>query len=67
MRCHSDVLSWVDVRDGLMYRWVDVKFDHYCLLIFYKKYQRDELQSGPLVVKSLMGRHVGDKSKWLGG
>jgi hypothetical protein len=66
MRCHSDVLSWVDVPDGLMYRWVDVKVDHCCLVMVDRKYQMDELQSGPLMVKSLTGRHFA-KSKWLGG
>jgi hypothetical protein len=66
MRCHSDVLSWVDVPDGLMYRWVDVKVGHCCLVMVDRKYQMDELQSGPLMVKSLMGRCF-VKSKWLSG
>ena len=66
MRWHSDVFSWVDVPYGLMYRWVDVKVDHYCLIMVDRKYQTYELQSGPLMVKALMGRHFA-KYKWLSG
>jgi hypothetical protein len=57
LRFHSDVLSWVNVLDGLMYRWVDVKVDHCCLIVVDRKHQMDELQSGPLMVKALTRRH----------
>jgi hypothetical protein len=66
MRCHSDVLSWVNVPYGLMYRWVHVKVDDCYLIMVDRKYQMDELQSGPLMVKSLTGRCF-VKSKWLSG
>jgi hypothetical protein len=51
---------------GLMYRHDDVKVGHCCLVMDDRKYQMDELQSGPLMVKSLTGRHF-VKSKWLSG
>jgi hypothetical protein len=38
MKCHSDVLSWVDVLDGLMYRWVDVKDVHCCIIMVELSY-----------------------------
>jgi hypothetical protein len=66
MRFHSDVLSWVNVIDGLMYKWDDVKVDVCCLIMVYRKYQIYELQSGPLMVKSITERHF-VKSNWLTG
>jgi hypothetical protein len=59
-------LSWVNVPDGLIFRWVDVKVDYCCLIMVDKKYQMDEIQSGPLMVKSLMGRRFVN-SKWVSG
>jgi hypothetical protein len=41
---------------GLMYRRDDVKVGHCYLVMADRKYQMDELQSGPLMVKSLTGR-----------
>jgi hypothetical protein len=52
MKCQSDVLSWVNVPYGLMYRWVDVKVNHCYLIMVDRKYQMDEIQIGPLMVKS---------------
>jgi hypothetical protein len=50
---------------GLMYRRDDVKVGHYCLVMVDRNNQMDKLQSGPLMVKSLMGRHSWIKfSKW---
>ena len=66
MMCHSDVLSWIHIPYGLMYIWDDVKVIHCFLFMIYRKYQMDELQSGPLMVKSLTGRCF-VKSKWLSG
>jgi hypothetical protein len=40
---------------GLMYRWDDVKVGHCYLVMADRKYQMDEIQSGPLMVKSLTG------------
>jgi hypothetical protein len=40
--------------------WIDVKMTHYRLVMVV---QMDELQSGPLMVKSLMGRCFVVKSK----
>jgi hypothetical protein len=37
--------------------WIDVKMTHYCLVMVDREVQMDELQSGPLMVKSLTGRH----------
>jgi hypothetical protein len=48
----------------LMYRRDDVKIGHCCLVMVDRKYQMDGVQSGPLMVKSLMGRRF-VKSKWL--
>ena len=51
---------------GLMYRRDDIKVGHCYLVMADWKYQMDELQSGPLMVKSLAGiRFV--NSKWLSG
>jgi hypothetical protein len=36
MRCHSVVLSWVDVPNELMYRWDDVNLGH-CFLVVINK------------------------------
>jgi hypothetical protein len=49
---------------GLMYRWDDGKIGHCCLVMVDRKYKMDEIQSGPLMVKSLMGRRF-VKSKLL--
>ena len=65
MRCHSDVFSWVDVPDGLMYRWVDVKVDNCYLVMYDKKYQMEEFQSGSLMAQALTRRHSWiNLSKW---
>jgi hypothetical protein len=44
----------------MMHSWIDVKMTHYCLVMVV---QMDELQSGPLMVKALMGRHFTVNSK----
>ena len=51
---------------GLMYIWDYVKVGIFYHVMVDRKYQMDELQSGPLMVKSLMGRCF-VKSKWLSG
>ena len=53
-QCHSDVLSWV------IPSWIDVNMTHYCLVMVV---QMNELQSGPLMVKSLTGRRFAVNSK----
>jgi hypothetical protein len=55
MRYHNDVFSWIDVKVGVCF---PVMVD--------RNYQMDELQSVPIMVKSLMGRCFA-KSKWLSG
>jgi hypothetical protein len=44
-----------------MHSWIDVNMTHYCLVMVV---QMDEIQIGPLMVKSLMGRHFAVNSKW---
>jgi hypothetical protein len=51
---------------GLMYRRDDVKVGHCFLVMDDRKYQMNELQSGPLMLKSLM-RICFVNSKWLSG
>jgi hypothetical protein len=34
----------------------DVNMDHYCFVMVDQEVNMDELQSGPLMVKALMGR-----------
>jgi hypothetical protein len=68
------VIDIIDVNDvsgvivmycrGLMYRWDDGKIGHCCLVMVDRKYKMDEIQSGHLMVKSLMGRRF-VKSKLL--
>ena len=39
----------------MMQWWIDAKMNHYSIIMVDKGTQMDELQSGPLMVKSLMG------------
>jgi hypothetical protein len=50
---------------GLMCIRDDVKVSHYCLVMVDRNNQMDKLQSGPLMVNTLTGRHSLIKfSKW---
>jgi hypothetical protein len=56
----SHIIICIDEDGSMICSWIDVKMTHYCLVMVV---QMDELQSGPLMVKSLMGRCFAVNSK----
>ena len=48
------IVVCIDEDGSMSCSWIDVKMTHYCLVMFE---QMDELQGGPLMVESFMGRH----------
>jgi hypothetical protein len=57
------MMSCIDEDGSMSYSWIDVNMIHYCVFMVL---QMDELQSGPLMVKALKGRHFAVKSKGHG-
>jgi hypothetical protein len=57
------IVVCIDEDGSMSCSWIDVKMTHYCLVMVV---QMDELQSGPLMVKSLMGRRFAVNSKGHG-
>jgi hypothetical protein len=47
------IVVCIDEDGSMSCSWIDVKMTHYCLVMVV---QMDELPSGPLMVKALMGR-----------
>jgi hypothetical protein len=57
------IFVFIDEYGSMSCSWIDVKMNHYCLFMVV---QMNEIQSGPLMVKSLTGRRFLVKSKGHG-